>query len=40
MTTNDIEDARRTYAAFMSTLKWVVPVIAVIVLFVMTLVAG
>lgn len=40
MATQDIDNARRTYGAFMSTIKWVVPVIAVIVLFVMSLIAG
>lgn len=39
MATHDIEKARSTYEGFMSTLKWAVPVIAVIVAFVVMLIA-
>lgn len=40
MTIHDMEKARSTYGAFMATLKWAVPVIAVIVLIVVMLIAG
>lgn len=39
MATQDIEKARSTYDRFMSVLKWVVPLIAIITLFVITLIA-
>lgn len=39
MATHNIDDARKTYGSFMSALKWSVPVIAVIVLFVVMLIA-
>lgn len=39
MATHDMEKARSTYERFMSALKWAVPVIAVITLFVITLIA-
>jgi hypothetical protein len=34
-----MDDARKTYGSFMATLKWSVPVIAVIVLFVIMLIS-
>jgi len=40
MTVHDIEKAEATYSGFMATLKWAVPVIALIVLFVVMLIAG
>ena len=39
MSTHDIDKARSTYDSFMGALKWIVPVIAVITLFVITLIA-
>ncbi len=39
MATNDIEKARATYGSFMNMLKWSVPVIAIIALFVIFLIA-
>ncbi|MFL0670182.1 MAG: aa3-type cytochrome c oxidase subunit IV [Erythrobacter sp.] len=39
MATHDMEKAQATYAGFMGTLKWAVPVIAVIVAFVVMLIA-
>lgn len=39
MATHDMEKARTTYDGFMSTLKWSVPVIALIVAFVVMLIA-
>lgn len=39
MTSHDMEKAEATYGGFMSTLKWAVPVIAVIVLIVVMLIA-
>ncbi|WP_185960172.1 aa3-type cytochrome c oxidase subunit IV [Erythrobacter insulae] len=39
MATNDIEKARATYSSFMGVLKWAVPLIAIITLFVITLIA-
>ncbi len=39
MATNDIEKARATYGSFMNMLKWSVPVIAIIVLFVILLIS-
>jgi hypothetical protein len=36
---NDIDDAQGTYSRFMGTLKWAVPLIAVIILFVVLLIA-
>lgn len=40
MATHDIEKAQATYGGFMTALKWAVPVIALIVLFVVSLIAG
>ena len=39
MSTHDMDKARSTYDSFMGALKWIVPVIAVIALFVITLIA-
>lgn len=39
MATQDMESARATYSGFMATLKWAVPVIAVIALFVVMMIA-
>ncbi|MEW4448487.1 aa3-type cytochrome c oxidase subunit IV [Qipengyuania sp. JC766] len=39
MATNDIEKARKTYDSFMGTLKWTVPLIAIIALVVVILIA-
>lgn len=39
MATHDMENAQSTYDRFMGTLKWTVPVIAVIVAFVVFLIA-
>ncbi|EAQ29417.1 hypothetical protein NAP1_01555 [Erythrobacter sp. NAP1] len=39
MSTHDMDKARSTYDRFMGSLKWIVPVIAVITLFVVTLIA-
>ena len=39
MTTHDMDKAQATYEGFMGTLKWAVPVIAVIVAFVVMLIA-
>lgn len=39
MSTHDIKDARSTYEAFMASLKWIVPVIAVITLIVVMMIA-
>jgi glycerol-3-phosphate acyltransferase PlsY len=40
MTVHDIDKAEATYGGFMTALKWAVPVIALIVLFVVMLIAG
>lgn len=40
MAMHDMEKSKRLYSGFTSALKWVVPVVAVIVLFVMSLIAG
>ena len=40
MTVHDMEKAQATYGGFMATLKWAVPVIALIVLFVVSLIAS
>lgn len=37
--TKDIEKARSTYDRFMASLKWTIPIICVIVLFVVVLIA-
>lgn len=37
--TDDTADSQKTYAGFIATLKWTVPVIALIVLFVVLLIA-
>ena len=39
MSTHDMDKARSTYDSFMGAVKWIVPVIAVIALFVITLIA-
>ena len=39
MSTHDIDKARATYSGFMTSLKWSVPIIGIIVLFVMMLIA-
>ncbi|WP_255547886.1 hypothetical protein [Erythrobacter ani] len=39
MASHDMDKAKQTYSGFMSTLKWAVPVIAIITLFVITLIA-
>jgi hypothetical protein len=39
MATHDMEKARSTYEKFMTLLKWAVPIIAVIVAFVVSLIA-
>lgn len=39
MAAHDIDKARSTYASFMGALKWIVPLIAIITLFVVTLIA-
>lgn len=39
MSTQDIDKARSTYASFMGSLKWIVPVIAVVTLFIIALIA-
>lgn len=40
MTVHDMEKATATYSGFMATLKWAVPVIAVIVLAVVSAIAS
>jgi hypothetical protein len=40
MTVHDMDKAHSTYGGFMATLKWAVPVIAVIVFVVVALIAG
>ncbi|MFL0357176.1 hypothetical protein ACI5KX_11945 [Erythrobacter sp. GH1-10] len=39
MATHDMDKARATYSGFMGALKWAVPVIAIITLFVIMLIA-
>lgn len=39
MATHDMDKARSTYSSFMNMLKWSVPVIAIIVLFVLLLIS-
>lgn len=39
MTVHDMEKAKATYGGFMATLKWAVPIIAVIVLIILALIA-
>lgn len=39
MSTHNMNDANRTYGSFMAMLKWSVPVIAIIVFFVITLIS-
>lgn len=39
MATHDMDKARQTYGGFMSLLKWSIPVIAVLTLFVIMLIA-
>ncbi|MEE4538647.1 MAG: hypothetical protein V2J51_09185 [Erythrobacter sp.] len=39
MASHDLKDARSTYDRFMSAVRWAVPAIALIVLFVMILIA-
>jgi hypothetical protein len=40
MTVHDMDKAQATYSGFMGMLKWAVPVIALIVLFVVSLIAS
>ncbi|MEE4206546.1 MAG: hypothetical protein V2I39_09640 [Erythrobacter sp.] len=40
MASHDIDKARSTYESFMTALKWAVPVVALITLFVVSLIAG
>lgn len=40
MTVHDMDKAQATYGGFMATLKWAVPVIAVIVAIVVALIAS
>ena len=40
MSTQNMDDARATYDSFMAALKWIVPLLAVITLFVVTLIAS
>lgn len=40
MTVHDMEKARSTYGGFMATLKWAVPIVAVIVFIVVSLIAN
>jgi len=40
MASHDMDTARSTYESFMTALKWAVPVIALIALFVVSLIAG
>lgn len=39
MASHDMKSANKTYGGFISLLKWSVPVIAVVTLFVLTLIA-
>ena len=39
MSTQNMDDARATYDGFMGALKWIVPLIAVITLFVIALIS-
>ncbi len=39
MSVHDIDKARSTYETFMGSLKWIVPVLAIITLFVVMLIA-
>nr|WP_298926389.1 aa3-type cytochrome c oxidase subunit IV [uncultured Erythrobacter sp.] len=39
MATNDIDSANQTYSGFIASLKWAVPLIAIITLFVIMLIA-
>lgn len=39
MATHDMDKARKLYGGFMTALKWSVPIIAIIVFFVITLIA-
>ncbi len=39
MATNDMDHAEKTYGSFISSLKWAVPLICVITLFVIALIA-
>jgi len=39
MATHDMDKARSTYERFMGTLKWAVPVLAIITLFVVIMIA-
>lgn len=40
MARQDINDNTKLYSGFMATLKWVVPVVSLLVFFVIMLVAG
>jgi glycerol-3-phosphate acyltransferase PlsY len=39
MTVHDMEKAQATYGGFMATLKWAVPIVAVIVFIILALIA-
>ncbi len=39
MTVHDMEKAKATFGGFMATLKWAVPIIAVIVFIILALIA-
>lgn len=39
MASHDMKSAKKTYGGFISLLKWSIPIIAVITLFVITLIA-
>lgn len=40
MASQDLEQKGKLYGGFMSTLKWVIPLVAIIVFFVMMMIAG
>ncbi|MEO0464561.1 MAG: hypothetical protein AAF127_15640 [Pseudomonadota bacterium] len=40
MTSQDLDRKGKLYGGFMATLKWVIPLIAIIVFLVMALIAG
>ena len=40
MATNDIKTANRTYGSFISSLKWIVPLLCVVTLIVVVLIAS
>ena len=39
MSANDMKSAERTYASFISNLKWIVPVLAAVTVFVVILIS-